>query len=91
MSYKANKREEAENNPLTLLIRRDQLAAQRRNIQAAVPVNLAIAAIAFLVSVHSQHIRQGLAWFVAVCLANAIRLAQAWPTVSRQVSSAFHP
>ncbi|MDE1906624.1 MAG: EAL domain-containing protein [Rhodospirillales bacterium] len=85
MSNKDNVGKENGNNPLTLLIRTDQLSAQRRNILAAVPVNLAVAAIAFLVSIHSNHGRQGLAWFGAVCITNALRIFQAWPAISQKI------
>ncbi|MBU6449237.1 MAG: EAL domain-containing protein [Rhodospirillales bacterium] len=67
-----------------MLIRADQLAALRRNILIAIPVNLAIAAIALFVSIHSQHSRQGVAWFAAVCVANAMRIAQAWPSIDKK-------
>ncbi len=91
MSSENNAGEEAENQALTLLIRTDQLAALRRNILAAIPVNLVIAAIALFVSIHSGHGREGVAWFAAVSVANTIRIGQAWPAAGQKTSHARRP
>ena len=82
---------DAEGSALLQLIRADQLTALRRNILAAMPVNLVIAAIALFVSIRYQHGRVGIAWFAAVSLANAIRIGQAWPPASRQTQDQPRP
>lgn len=73
-----NMEKEHGNSALRLLMLQDQLLAIRRNMLAAIPVNIFISLIALFVSIHYQHGRQGIAWFTAASLVNFVRLGQIW-------------
>ena len=67
-----------EDSTLQLLIRQDQLAAVRRNVLSAIPVNILISLIVlFVISRHSQG-WQGALWFAAASAINCVRVGQSW-------------
>jgi diguanylate cyclase len=78
-----NAGKEYENNALMVLIYEDQLAAIRRNISSAVPVNIVISIIALFISLHSRHGLQGLVWFASATIINIVRLGQSWLATSK--------
>ncbi|HTQ72564.1 MAG TPA: EAL domain-containing protein [Acidocella sp.] len=82
-----NTEAEQELSALLPLIRQDQLAAVRRNVRDAAPVNVLVGAIALFVSVRYQHARLGIEWFSAVVLVNAIRVGQCFLPVPRPMAS----
>lgn len=65
----------ASGEPLSRLIRADQLAAVRHSVTLSIPVNATLGLTAALVAWHSGQAAAGLIWLAASSVVNALRIA----------------